>query len=112
MKIVIVDDNMNIREVIKNVLDFKGVEFCECEDGGEAISRYSQFLPDWVLMDLSMAYVDGITALSELKAMFPESRILIVTDHDEDSLRSVAEASGADGYIAKENLVDLRTIIA
>jgi DNA-binding NarL/FixJ family response regulator len=112
MRIMIVDDNEGMRDVLKNMLGGVEVEFCECEDGGQAISQYSQFSPDWVLMDVSMAYVDGISALSELKAMFPEARVVIVTDYDDQAYRQQAKEAGADWYVLKEHLHDLRTVLA
>ncbi|HEY4611492.1 MAG TPA: response regulator transcription factor [Bacteroidota bacterium] len=112
MKVMIVDDNEQIRDVIKSALAGPDMEFAECWDGGEAISQFSQFQPDWVLMDLSMAYVDGITAISELKAMFPEARVAVVTDHNEQKFRDDAKEAGAEKYILKENLHDLRSALS
>ena len=112
MRIMIVDDNEGMREAIKGMLASSDIEFCECEDGGQAISQYSQFSPDWVLMDLSMAYVDGISALTELKAMYPEARVIIVTDYDDQSFRNQAKEAGAEWYLLKENLQEIRTVIA
>ena len=111
MKIMIVDDNEGIREVIKSMLDRPGVEFLECWDGGEAISQYSQFLPDWVLMDISMAYVDGISAVTELKAMYPEAKVVIVTDYNDATYRQQAKNAGADWYMLKEDLQELAVVV-
>jgi len=111
MKIMIVDDNQKIREVIKNMLASDGVDFIECEDGGEAVGRYSQELPDWVLMDLSMEYVDGVTATGELQAMYPDARIIIVTDYNDKELREKAKELGAYAYVLKESLHELPVII-
>jgi CheY-like chemotaxis protein len=109
---MIVDDNEDMRAVIKSMLERPDIEFLECWDGGEAISQYSQFSPDWVLMDISMAYVDGISAVTELKAMFPESKIVIVTDYNDQSFRQQAKEAGADWYMLKENLHELRVVLS
>src|SRR3972149_4931260 len=103
MKIMIVDDNEGIRDVIKNVLERPDVEFLECWDGGEAIGMYSQFQPDWGLMDISMAYVDGISAVSELKAMYPDAKVVMVTDYNDATFRQQAKDAGADWYTLKED---------
>jgi len=112
MKIMIVDDNQNMREVMKNMLGSLNAEFIECEDGGEAVSQYSQHFPDWVLMDLSMAYVDGITAANQMKDMFPEARIIMVTDYNEKELKDKAKELGAFAYVLKERLHELPVIIS
>lgn len=111
MKIMIVDDSGKMREVIKNVLALPNAEFIECEDGGEAISRYSQELPDWVLMDLSMKRVDGISAANELLAIYPDVKIIIVTDYNDKVLRLRAKEVGAFAYVLKENLHELPIIM-
>ena len=108
---MIVDDNQEMREVIKGMLASTAAEFVECEDGGEAVSRYSQESPDWVLMDLSMAYVDGISSASELQAMYPNVRIIVVTDYSDKELREKAREVGAYAYVLKENLHELPVII-
>jgi CheY-like chemotaxis protein len=111
MKIMIVDDNQGMRDVIKNMLGSTNAEFIECEDGGEAVGRYSQELPDWITMDLSMEYVDGISAASELQAMYPDARIIIVTDYNDNVLRDKAKEAGAYAYVLKENLHELPVIL-
>ena len=111
MKIMIVDDNPGMRDVVKSMLASTEAEFIECEDGGDAVLRYNQFQPDWVLMDLSMRGVDGLSAVTQLKAMFSDCRIIVVTDYDERVLRDKAKELGADAYVLKENLHEIPFII-
>jgi CheY-like chemotaxis protein len=100
-----------MREVTMNMLSSDNVEFIECEDGGDAIIQYSRFKPDWVLMDLSMRAVGGLSAVSQLKKTFPDCRIIILTDYDESILREKAKSLGAFAYVLKENLHELPVII-
>jgi CheY-like chemotaxis protein len=111
MKIMIVDDNEGMRKVIKGMFDGMDVEFIECEDGGEAIGMYSQTQPEWVFMDLSMNYVDGITAGDEIRSIFPDARIVIVTEYDDLKMREEAKGFGAFAYVLKENLSDLPVLM-
>jgi CheY-like chemotaxis protein len=111
MKIMIVDDNQGMRDVIKNMLGSTNAEFIECEGGGEAVGRYSQELPDWITMDLSMTSVDGLSAASELQAMYPKAKIIIVTDFNDNVLRDKAKGIGAYAYVLKENLHELPIIL-
>jgi two-component system response regulator DegU len=111
MTIMIVDNHEEMRGMIREVLASPGVEFAECEDGGMAVSQYSQVMPDWVLMDLSMEYVDGISAIEELKSMFPEAKIAVVTNYDGQELRAKSAEAGALAYVMKERMNDLRSLI-
>jgi CheY-like chemotaxis protein len=110
MKIMIVDDNKGMRELIRSVLWEQDLEFLECEEGGEAVRQYGTFKPDWVLMDLSMKGMDGITAIQELKAKDPDAKIIIVTDYNDLPLRQYTEKFGVEAYILKENLAEIRMI--
>ena len=111
MKLLIVEDNPEMRRLMKRTLAGLAAEIAECDDGSEALAAYSRWRPDWALMDIEMKQTDGITATAEIKAAFPEARIIIVTNHDEAALREAARAAGACGYVLKENLLDLRLLL-
>lgn len=112
MKILlIVEDNIKMREMIKNM--FKGT-FChvyECEDGSEALDAYRLYKPDWVLMDIVMKKMDGITATKQILTSFPEAKVIIVTDYDDKELRRKAKSAGACDYVLKEDLSVLEKIL-
>ncbi|HTY35488.1 MAG TPA: response regulator transcription factor [Bacteroidota bacterium] len=110
MKIMIVDDSKGMRELIRTVLWEQDIEFLECTEGGEAVRQYDKFKPDWVLMDLSMEGMDGITAISEIKGKDPAARIVIVTDYNDKPLRQYTEKFGVEAYVLKENLAEIRVI--
>jgi len=111
MKFLIVDDNRNIRETIKMMLGYDANEFVECDDGGATLELYKQFHPDWVLMDLRMKTVDGITATKKLTEQFPQAKVLMVTDYDDEKFRYAAFSAGAVAYITKEHLIDISLFI-
>lgn len=108
MKILIVDDNIKIREMIKVYLSDLTDEFCECDDGNEALFFYSKFHPDLVLMDWEMKQTDGITATKEIVKRFPEAQILLVTQYDDVELQKAASEAGASGFVLKDDLQSLR----
>ena len=62
MKIMIVDDNQEMRKFLRTLLERADVEFIECDDGSEAIAQFAEALPDWTLMDVRMSQVDGLSA--------------------------------------------------
>lgn len=111
MKLLIVDDDERIRHLIKTVVGDAATVVCECGDGAQARASYAELQPDWVLMDLSMPEVDGITATRQLRAAYPAARVVIVTAHDSATLREAARGAGAVGYVLKENLFNLHQIL-
>jgi CheY-like chemotaxis protein len=112
MKIMIVDDNRKIRDVIKSVLLEYQAEIFECEDAKSAIENYDCFRPDWVLMDIELDGMDGIAAAKEISKNDSKAKIIIVTNYDEPQFRSAARSAGAVAFVNKENLHELNGIIS
>ena len=112
MMLLIVDDNPAVRRMIARVVRDLADEIRECEDGAEALAAYRQSHPDFVLMDIAMTGVDGITATRGIVSEFPGARIIMVTGHGDEPLRAAARDAGAWGYVLKENLLALRELIS
>ncbi|MGI8543891.1 MAG: response regulator transcription factor [Aridibacter sp.] len=110
--VLIVDDSRQIRELIKMTLEGVAEIVGECSDGADALAAYERLRPDWVLMDIRMKNVDGITATGQIMAAYPQARIMIVTDYDDDDLRQAARAAGASQYVVKENLLEIVDVLA
>lgn len=96
-----------IRHIISDLTD----RIEECEDGGEAVIAYKKYQPDWVLMDVSLKEIDGLTATRAIKTLYPLARIIIVTNHNDEQTRQAAMAVGAYAFLGKDNLLSLRSII-
>lgn len=111
MKLLIVEDNWEMRRLLKRLLAGLAAEIYECDDGGEAAEVYSRTHPDWVLMDIEMKETDGIAATKLIKAFDPDAKVIIVTNYDEAALREAAHSAGACGYLLKENLLDLNRLL-
>jgi len=110
MKILIVDDNKQVRTLLRDHLpSFTSVY--ECVDGEHALAMYQRYRPDWVLMDQDMPGTDGITATRQIIAEFPEAKICMVTVFDDDDLRSEAFNAGASGFVLKDKLFELEAIL-
>lgn len=73
----------------------------EAEDGAQLLDLARQCRPDLVLLDLSMPGSDGITITRQLKEMLRETRVLILTVHEDAMLAREAIRAGASGYIIK-----------
>ena len=112
MKVLIVDDNAKVRELLRDHLPVSADEVFECEDGEKAVVLYKLHRPDWVLMDQEMPRTDGITAIREIIAEFPEANICMVTAFDDEHLRREALVAGASGFILKDHLFELETILS
>jgi CheY-like chemotaxis protein len=106
MKLLIVEDNPSVRRVIRNIVTTIADEIYECEDGADALPAYIAHEPDWVLMDIVMKNMGGLTATKLIKDRYPDAKIMIVTNFDEPDLRESARQAGACGYILKENLFE------
>jgi DNA-binding NarL/FixJ family response regulator len=108
MRVLIVDDNSQFRQLIRLFVADLADEVTECADGDEAVAAYGARRHDWVLMDLQMARMGGLEATRQLIAADRTARVLIVTDYDDSHWRAAASDAGACGYVLKENLLDIR----
>lgn len=99
-KILIVDDEAKIREVIKEYIKFSGYESDEAEDGKEAVEKCRDNNYDLIIMDIMMPKVDGITAIKEIKK-FSDTPILVLSARTEEYDRLFGFEVGADDYVAK-----------
>ncbi len=63
-------------------------------------------------MDLKLKTMDGLTATRQIKASYPDARIIIVSQWDDAALRKEASNAGAEDYVGKSDLLPLRRILA
>ena len=111
VKVLIVDDNQQMRQMVKFYLRELADEIHECEDGEQAFDAYAEFQPDWVVMDLVMKQVDGLTATRRIIANFPDAHILMVTQYDDIELRAAASEAGVSGFVVKDDLLRMRSLL-
>jgi CheY-like chemotaxis protein len=112
VRILIVDDSEQMRRTIRSLLRDLVEEAFEANDGSEALEACGACLPDWVLMDVRMKGLDGISATRELKSSFPETNVLVMTSFDDPAVRDAAEAAGACAFVLKDDLLVLRRILS
>lgn len=103
IRIMIVEDHQVVRQGFIALLRLvEGFEIvAEAADGDQAIKLYRQHRPDVTLMDLRLPTIGGVEAIKQIKAEFPEARIIVLTtfDGDEDIYRALQ--AGAKGYLLK-----------
>lgn len=112
MRLLIVDDHSAMRRMMGKIVSDMVSEIEECSDGAEALAAYSRFRPDWVLMDIEMDQMDGITATKEIISVFPNAKVLIVSKYGDEQLLEAAYKAGACGHVIKENLLTIRQVLA
>ncbi len=104
IKILIADDHAIVRAGIRQLLetqpDFEIV--AEVENGREALEQAILHNPDVVLMDLRMPEMDGVQAITTIKAQHPDIHILVLTTYDTDADIVRAVDAGATGYLLKD----------
>lgn len=103
MRILIADDHGIMRAGLRALLDTEpDLEVIgEAEDGKHALQLARALKPDIILMDISMPGCSGIEATRLLAEHCPQTRVLILTMHDDKSLLQAAIQSGASGYVLK-----------
>src|SRR5215471_19464949 len=106
MRILVVDDEKEIRELVRDVLIDDGYEVDEACDGKAAIDRAAAQRFDLVFCDVKMAPVDGFAVLREFREIQPHAEVILMTGHG--SLEAALEAvrEGAVDYICKPFEID------
>lgn len=104
IRVLVVDDHLVVRAGIRTLLaaepdiDVVG----EARNGMEAVTEALRLQPDVILMDLMMPQVDGITAISRIRACQPAARILVLSTFEADDKVFPAIRAGALGYTLKD----------
>ena len=111
MKLMIVDDNPDIRKILKSICFNLFDEIIECSDGDEAIESYLTNNPEWTLMDIKMKRIDGLTAASEITSRNPLAKIIMISQYSDELIVEASRSSGAIEFVNKENLLKIKEII-
>ncbi|MFT4148166.1 MAG: response regulator transcription factor [Micrococcaceae bacterium] len=100
-KVLIVDDEEYIRDLLDTGLDFVGYETCLAASGQEAIDLVYQEHPDLILLDVTMHEVDGLDVMEYLRHRGVETPVIFITarDSSQDAIKGLN--LGADDYITK-----------
>jgi CheY-like chemotaxis protein len=112
MKVMIVDDHAGVRTMIRQLLAAPGDSFVECATGEAAVQTARDFKPDYITMDVRLPDLSGLEAARAIRVIHPASRLIIVTSYDQSFLRQTASEVGAIGYVLKDNLAELRSLLA
>lgn len=108
IRILIAEDQRIVREGLIALLEDEAeIELVgEATNGQQAIDLFAQLRPDVVLMDLQMPLIDGAEATRQIRARFPDARILVLTTYATDEFIFKALRAGAQGYLLKDASAD------
>jgi len=114
-RILLADDHILFREAMRKAIgDTKGLAVVGgVGDGLELMDFLKHTRPDMVILDLTMPNLSGLEAAREIKKLYPEVKILILTMHKSTGCLKGARLVGVDGYLLKEDAFqDLMSAIA
>jgi CheY-like chemotaxis protein len=104
--LLIVEDEDDIRELTRFQLEDAGYSVIESVDGEEAVKMAKMHLPDMILMDINVPFIDGINACRVIKNRLApiynkDIPVVMVTAKSSDEAMKAAARAGADGYVVK-----------
>lgn len=108
IKLMLVDDHDVVRTGLRSYLETQpGLEvIAEAKNGLEALEQAEKAQPDIVLMDVTMPDMDGMEATRQLKHLYPECQVLVLTVHSDKQYFMQMLAAGASGYLTKQAAAD------
>ena len=108
INILLVDDQALLCEVLKTWLDVEEdlIVAGLAHDGQEAIIKVEELKPDIVLMDIDMPKMDGLSATKIICQRFPETKVVVLSGHDDDAYLGKSLRAGAKGYLLKNTTAE------
>lgn len=104
VRVVLADDHAIVRKGIREFLEETPeiTVVAEAGDGAEALRLVAEHRPDVAMLDIQMPPITGIEATRQIKAAFPDVRVLILTAYEDDPTVFALLHAGADGYLLKD----------
>ena len=105
IKVAIADDHVLFRAGVKSALsvhkDIKMI--AEADNGMQLLTVLKHVQPDVILLDIQMPIMDGINTLPEIKRLYPEIKVIMLTMHNDHSMISKLMELGANSYLTKNS---------
>lgn len=105
-KLLIVDDESDIREFAKSFFKKRGIDVITASGGRQALEIIEKEDPDLVLLDVRMEEMTGVEALRELRITNQKTKVIMVTGVEEDEIIKEANALGVVCYIHKPLILE------
>jgi DNA-binding NtrC family response regulator len=100
-RVLVVDDEADLRSVVCDALQLEGYATCEAADGREAVAVFGALAPDAVLLDLQMPRQNGLATLREIRALAPDVPVIMLSGRGDIASAVAAVQGGAFDYIEK-----------
>ena len=108
-RLLVVDDDENVTNMLRRALSFEGYAVATARDGEDALRKTLEFAPDLVVLDIMMPRIDGIEVARRLRAGDPQLAILMLTAKDASADQVVGLDAGADDYLVKPFTLEVLT---
>ncbi|PYT56328.1 MAG: DNA-binding response regulator [Acidobacteria bacterium] len=106
-RLLLADDHSLVRQGLKALLERQGFQVAsEASDGQEAVRLAAKVQPEVAILDISMPVLNGLDAARELLKSSPKTKVVLLTQHDEDHYVTEALRAGAKGYVLKSQAAD------
>lgn len=105
---MLVDDHAVVRAGVRRLIEQEGrfLVVAEADSGESAYQQYGLYLPDIVIIDLSMPGMGGMEAMTRIIARYPAAKLLVLSMHENATFANQAIKAGAKGYLSKNGLAD------
>ncbi len=105
IKVAIADDHALFRQGVKTALSVrKDIEMiAEADNGMQLLNLLKHIEPDVILLDIQMPIMDGITTLPEIRKLYPDVKVIILSMHNDHSMISKLMEVGANSYLTKNS---------
>lgn len=100
-KILLADDEDNLREAVGIILHRAGYQVCAAADGTQAVERFVRERPDLVILDVMMPWMDGYQACERIRELSPDTPVLMLTAKGDIVDKKIGFHAGADDYMVK-----------
>ena len=105
-KLLIVDDESDIREFARNFFKKRNIEVSVASGGCQALELIARESPDLVLLDVKMEEMTGIEVLRQLRVSHPSIKVIMVSGVEDEETIKEAKALGVIGYIHKPFILE------
>ncbi len=103
---MLVEDNVLFRESLRDGLQqkFPGMQITEAGDGREALKRINSLAPNLIFMDIRLPGENGLDLTEKVKRLYPDIRVVILTNYDIPEYRAAATRVKADYFFSKDSM--------